>query len=53
MWRQWVWTWDATPGTHLLEVRSADGAGAVQPEQRRRPAPDGATGWHSVSVTVA
>jgi len=52
MWRQWVWTWDATPGTHLLEVRAADGAGAVQPQQRRRPAPDGATGWHSVSVSV-
>jgi sulfite oxidase len=52
MWRQWVWTWEAEPGLHLLEVRATDGDGQVQPSQRRRPAPDGATGWHSVSVTV-
>jgi DMSO/TMAO reductase YedYZ molybdopterin-dependent catalytic subunit len=51
-WRQWVWTWDATPGTHTLEVRSTDGTGALQPEERRPPKPDGATGWHSVVVSV-
>jgi DMSO/TMAO reductase YedYZ molybdopterin-dependent catalytic subunit len=51
-WRQWVWTWDAVPGTHTLEVRSTDGTGAVQPEDRRPPKPDGATGWHSVVVSV-
>ncbi len=51
-WRQWVWTWEATPGLHRLEVRSTDARGEVQPQTRRPPKPDGATGWHSVTVTV-
>ncbi|MEZ7239910.1 molybdopterin-dependent oxidoreductase [Rhodococcus sp. GXMU-t2271] len=51
-WRQWTWRWDATPGTHVLEVRATDGEGRVQDEQRRPPIPDGATGWHSRTVTV-
>jgi DMSO/TMAO reductase YedYZ molybdopterin-dependent catalytic subunit len=52
-WRQWVLEWDATPGSHRLEVRATDGAGAVQPQKRVPVIPDGATGWHSVVVTVA
>ncbi|NGP07452.1 molybdopterin-dependent oxidoreductase [Rhodococcus sp. 14C212] len=51
-WRQWTWRWDATPGTHVLAVRATDGEGRVQDEQRRPPIPDGATGWHSRTVTV-
>jgi DMSO/TMAO reductase YedYZ molybdopterin-dependent catalytic subunit len=51
-WRQWVWRWDATPGRHTLEVRATDGDGATQPEERTRPFPSGATGWHSVVVNV-
>ncbi|MFN8076716.1 MAG: molybdopterin-dependent oxidoreductase [Kineosporiaceae bacterium] len=52
-WAQWSWTWpDATPGTHTLQVRATDATGGTQPEQRRPPKPDGATGWHSVSVRV-
>jgi DMSO/TMAO reductase YedYZ molybdopterin-dependent catalytic subunit len=51
-WRQWVWRWDATPGTHTLEVRATDGDGMTQPGERTPPFPDGATGWHSVVVTV-
>ncbi|MGY0231082.1 molybdopterin-dependent oxidoreductase [Longispora urticae] len=51
-WRQWAWRWDATPGRHTLEVRATDRTGAVQPEERRTPFPDGATGWHSVVVTA-
>jgi DMSO/TMAO reductase YedYZ molybdopterin-dependent catalytic subunit len=51
-WRQWAWTWDAAPGLHRLEVRSTDALGDTQPEMRRPPKPDGATGWHSVTVTV-
>jgi DMSO/TMAO reductase YedYZ molybdopterin-dependent catalytic subunit len=53
LWRQWVWQWDAQPGTHRLEVRATDATGATQPERRVRPFPDGATGWHSIVVTVA
>jgi DMSO/TMAO reductase YedYZ molybdopterin-dependent catalytic subunit len=51
-WRQWVLDWDATPGRHTLEVRATDATGATQPEQRAMPFPDGATGWHSVVMTV-
>ncbi|GAA0240583.1 sulfite oxidase [Cryptosporangium japonicum] len=52
-WRQWRWNWDATtPGSHTLEVRATDRTGATQPERRATPFPDGATGWHSVVVTV-
>jgi DMSO/TMAO reductase YedYZ molybdopterin-dependent catalytic subunit len=51
-WRQWLWRWDATPGRHTLEVRATDGDGATQPEERTRPYPSGATGWHSVVVNV-
>ena len=52
-WRQWSWTWDATPGNHKLEVRATDADGNVQPEERVAPIPDGATGWHSVVVRVS
>lgn len=51
-WRQWVWEWDATPGRHELQVRSTDGEGKTQPEERVKPFPDGATGWHAIVVTV-
>ena len=52
-WVQWVYTWDATPGPHRISVRATDGTGALQEEIPSRPAPDGARGWHAVSVDVA
>lgn len=52
-WVQWVWQWPATAGEHVLQVRATDGTGETQPQQRQPVAPDGATGWHSVRVTVA
>ncbi|MFF5260833.1 hypothetical protein ACFY4C_17985 [Actinomadura viridis] len=51
-WRQWAAEWDATPGSHTLRVRATDGTGTTQPSARARPFPDGATGRHSVVVTV-
>ncbi|MGH3241406.1 MAG: molybdopterin-dependent oxidoreductase [Spirillospora sp.] len=51
-WRQWVAEWDALPGSHTLRVRATDKTGTTQPEHRSPPFPDGATGWHSVVVTV-
>ncbi|MEZ5141699.1 MAG: hypothetical protein R2726_04155 [Acidimicrobiales bacterium] len=51
-WRQWMLPWDAVPGEHVLRVRATDGTGATQPEQRSRPDPDGATGWHARRVVV-
>jgi hypothetical protein len=52
-WRQWVLEWDADPGDHTLAVRATDGDGETQPEERLAPIPDGATGWHTVRVSVA
>ncbi|MER5207729.1 molybdopterin-dependent oxidoreductase [Streptomyces sp. NPDC002825] len=52
-WRQWSYQWRATPGGHTLTVRATDGTGQVQTEQRTRTVPDGASGHHSVFVTVA
>ncbi len=51
-WVQWAWQWDAAPGRHTLTVRATDRAGATQPEQRTDVVPDGASGWHSVSLDV-
>jgi DMSO/TMAO reductase YedYZ molybdopterin-dependent catalytic subunit len=51
-WRQWMWSWRASAGQHTIEVRATDADGAVQPEQRVPPFPDGATGWHTVQVSA-
>ncbi|MFD3520827.1 molybdopterin-dependent oxidoreductase [Streptomyces sp. NPDC058653] len=51
-WRQWSWTWAATPGDHTLEVRATDRDGDTQTAERAGTVPDGATGRHSVVVTV-
>jgi DMSO/TMAO reductase YedYZ molybdopterin-dependent catalytic subunit len=51
-WVQWRYDWPATPGSHTLSVRATDGTGAVQPEARATPFPDGATGWHTITVSV-
>ncbi|MFI9150637.1 molybdopterin-dependent oxidoreductase [Streptomyces sp. NPDC053367] len=51
-WRQWSLPWRATKGGHTLTVRATDRTGVVQTDRRTRTTPDGATGWHSVVVTV-
>ncbi|SFC94878.1 DMSO/TMAO reductase YedYZ, molybdopterin-dependent catalytic subunit [Micromonospora sediminimaris] len=51
-WVQWSWQWPATPGEHTLQVRATDSTGETQTAQRQDVAPDGATGWHSVTLTV-
>jgi DMSO/TMAO reductase YedYZ molybdopterin-dependent catalytic subunit len=51
-WVQWVADWEATPGRHKIAVRATDKTGAVQSADRRSPAPDGAEGHHTISVTV-
>lgn len=51
-WRQWRYAWDATPGAHTLTVRATDATGKVQTSAVRDVVPDGATGLHSVRVTV-
>ncbi len=44
--------WQAAKGGHTLTVRATDRTGEVQTEKRTRTVPDGASGWHSVVVTV-
>ncbi|MFE3145961.1 MULTISPECIES: sulfite oxidase [unclassified Streptomyces] len=51
-WRQWSIPWQAGKGGHTLTVRATDRTGAVQTDRRARTIPDGASGWHSVVVTV-
>lgn len=51
-WRLWAFSWQATPGAHTVTARATDNTGAVQTEQEAPPAPDGATGWPSISVQV-
>ena len=51
-WRQWVFDWAATSGSHTIAVRAADANGDLQIAASAPPAPDGATGYHSISVRV-
>jgi DMSO/TMAO reductase YedYZ molybdopterin-dependent catalytic subunit len=51
-WRQWVWEWDATAGTHLLEARATDATGYTQTAGQAQPPPNGASGYPSAAVIV-
>ena len=51
-WRQYVYDWDAGPGGHTIKVRATDGAGETQTSERAPSIPSGATGYHTVQVTV-
>nr|WP_030436576.1 molybdopterin-dependent oxidoreductase [Actinoplanes subtropicus] len=51
-WRQWSYPWQATKGEHTIRVRATDNTGQTQTSTPADPAPNGATGWHSVQVTV-
>ena len=51
-WRQWRFAWDATPGDHRIAVRATDRDGEIQTPNPVEPFPDGATGYHTVSVSV-
>lgn len=51
-WRQWVYDWDATPGRHEIRTRATDGTGKTQTAEEVAPRPGGATGYHTIAVTV-
>lgn len=51
-WRQWSLSWQAVPGNHSVTVRATDGTGQVQTSRRAKTVPDGASGHHSVVITV-
>jgi DMSO/TMAO reductase YedYZ molybdopterin-dependent catalytic subunit len=52
-WVQWMFGWQATPGTYVVAVRATDGTGETQPAQPTPPAPDGARGYHAIQVQVS
>jgi DMSO/TMAO reductase YedYZ molybdopterin-dependent catalytic subunit len=51
-WRMWRAELMLAPGNHNIESRATDGTGAVQPEERVDPIPDGATGWPQILFTA-
>ncbi|WP_156686639.1 molybdopterin-dependent oxidoreductase [Mycobacterium sp. Marseille-P9652] len=52
-WRLWRFPWRAeSVGRQTITVRATDNTGATQTADRVPPAPDGATGWHTVEFTV-
>jgi DMSO/TMAO reductase YedYZ molybdopterin-dependent catalytic subunit len=52
-WRQWVWEWEATSGTHLIEARATDKTGYTQTSAIAPVAPNGASGYPSTQVSVS
>ena len=52
-WRQWYVPWQATAGKHTLAVRATDMTGYTQTPTNKITFPNGATGYHTVQVTVA
>jgi DMSO/TMAO reductase YedYZ molybdopterin-dependent catalytic subunit len=52
-WRQWVWDWEATSGTHVIEARATDATGYTQTPLQAPPEPNGASGYPGVSVSVS
>lgn len=51
-WRQWVHIWHARPGTHRIQVRATDADGRTQTPVVADVLPNGATGWHTITVHV-
>ena len=52
-WRKWSLELDLEPGEHRLEARSTNGFGEVETAERADVVPDGASGYHEVTVDVA
>lgn len=52
VWRQWRYRWQADRGSHVLRVRATDATGLVQTARQTPEAPNGATGLHTVQVSI-
>ncbi|MFE6997061.1 molybdopterin-dependent oxidoreductase [Microbacterium sp. NPDC057659] len=52
-WVQWRLPWQADAGDHELRCRAIGSDGDPQTGASAPPAPDGATGWHTVAVSVS
>ena len=53
-WRQWVYDWDVnvSPGTYVIEARATDKTGYTQTALQEPPAPNGASGYPAVQISV-
>ncbi len=52
-WVRWRLDWaNVTPGEHRLTVRATDGTGTEQDAIKKPPHPDGASGWHTVTLRL-
>jgi DMSO/TMAO reductase YedYZ molybdopterin-dependent catalytic subunit len=51
-WRTWRVRLDLPAGDHELAVRATDRTGATQTSRYAPPEPNGASGWHTISVAT-
>jgi DMSO/TMAO reductase YedYZ molybdopterin-dependent catalytic subunit len=52
-WVFWTWQWTpAQPGQYTVVARATDGTGQVQTSKQQGTVPNGATGYHTISVQV-
>ena len=51
-WVQWRYDWPVVSGRHTFRVRATDGKGTLQNGQDSDTYPNGATGYHAVTVAV-
>jgi DMSO/TMAO reductase YedYZ molybdopterin-dependent catalytic subunit len=52
-WVFWQWTWRPTaPGMYTIVARATDGTGKLQTREKRGAVPNGATGWHEITMVV-
>jgi DMSO/TMAO reductase YedYZ molybdopterin-dependent catalytic subunit len=51
-WVQWRITLDLEPGDHEVRVRATDKDGDSQTGVERDVLPDGATGWHTITISA-
>ncbi|MBO0793808.1 MAG: hypothetical protein J2P36_23045, partial [Ktedonobacteraceae bacterium] len=50
-WVSWTWSWIPTaPGSYTLTARATDGTGETQTSHKQGTVPNGATGYHQVTV---
>src|SRR5262249_42894846 len=52
-WRMWRAGLDVGRGDHELQARATDKSASTQTEDQAPPAPDGASGWHTIQFTAA
>lgn len=51
-WRQWGARLRLGTGSHTIQVRAMDGTGQLQTARHADPIPNGASGYHSIHVSV-